>query len=241
MVNDEVIKNISYDQHEILYNIMQLHNNAEPFECDPTYSIGNFYGDFRLKNGNNIVIPKPIYKYDVAPQTEDTEKLEIMGRIPLDDNSISSIVIDLPFIISPHNAPSVVSDDGSKVRNVIFRRFSSFYPLSELLETYSHFLKEAYRVLKDKGICVFKTQNNISGGKFICTEEYSWVEAQKHGFHVLDRFILLAQTRIISGKVKKQEHARNYSSTFWVFKKEIRKKQLSYYSWHSTEINEDIK
>ena len=37
---DKVIKSISYNQHEILYNIMQLYNNGKPFECDMTYSKG---------------------------------------------------------------------------------------------------------------------------------------------------------------------------------------------------------
>ena len=43
---DKVIKSISYNQHEILYNIMQLYNNGEPFDCDMTYSKGKFYGRF---------------------------------------------------------------------------------------------------------------------------------------------------------------------------------------------------
>lgn len=29
----KVIKSISYDQHQILYNIMQMHNNGRPFDC----------------------------------------------------------------------------------------------------------------------------------------------------------------------------------------------------------------
>ncbi len=49
----KVIKSISYDQHQILYNIMQMHNNGRPFDCDPTYSIGNFYGNFKLNDSNN--------------------------------------------------------------------------------------------------------------------------------------------------------------------------------------------
>jgi len=38
-----IIKSINYDQHEIIKDILQLHNNGEDIECDPTYSKGNFY------------------------------------------------------------------------------------------------------------------------------------------------------------------------------------------------------
>lgn len=41
--NSTIIKNISFDQKEILWNIMQLHNNGNPFECDITASSLNFY------------------------------------------------------------------------------------------------------------------------------------------------------------------------------------------------------
>lgn len=45
----EVVKNISYNQHEILYQIMQMHNNGKPFECDMTYSKGCFMVSLILK------------------------------------------------------------------------------------------------------------------------------------------------------------------------------------------------
>ena len=88
----DVIKSISYNQHEILYNIMQLHNGGRPFDCDPTYSIGNFYGNFKIikTNGEEVTIeiPQPKYKFDVCPQVEGVEKFEPFGKLPLDDNSI---------------------------------------------------------------------------------------------------------------------------------------------------------
>ena len=55
MEYSEVIKSIGYDQHEILYNIMQMHNGGKPFDCDMTYSIGNFYGKFNVKDSNGEI------------------------------------------------------------------------------------------------------------------------------------------------------------------------------------------
>ena len=228
----EVIKSVSENQHEILYNIMTLHNGGKPFDCDSTYSKGNFYGKFKMNKNDDIFefeIPSPKYKFDVAPQTEDTVKIEPLGSLPLEDNSIDSIVIDLPFVVSPPNAPSVKNNDSKS--NIIFKRFHGYYPVSKMFESYTHWLSEAFRVLKDGGICVFKCQNTISGSIFYCTEEYSWLEAQKIGFYVLDRFTLTAKARLISGKVKNQQHARNFSSVFWVFQKNGKHKVVDYYKW----------
>ena len=34
--NSTIVRNISFEQKEILYNIMNLHNNGEPYDCDIT-------------------------------------------------------------------------------------------------------------------------------------------------------------------------------------------------------------
>lgn len=212
---EEVIRSISYNQKEILANIIRLHNNDEPFFADMTYSTGKFYSESK---DEKFYVPQPIVKLDVCPQTDDTIEIDAWGKLPFEDNSIPSLVIDLPFVISPKNAPSMqkLDDDGS---NIIAKRFSSYYPVKEMFDSYSHWILEAYRVLAVNGICVFKSQATVSGGCQLMTPEYSWYVATKVGFYTLDQFFLLAQNRLHSGKIKKQQHARKYSSTFYVFKK----------------------
>lgn len=231
---NDIIKSISTSQHEILNNIQIMHNDGKPFECDITYSQGNFYGDFLITKDDgskkNIRIDEPKFKFDVFPQFDDVVKIEPYGKIPLENESVESIVIDLPFVVFPQMAPSTKIDNGEK-KNVAFKRFSSYYPAKEMFKSYSHWINEAFRILKEGGICVFKCQNTISGGVFYCTEEYSWMEAQKAGFYVLDRFTLIAKSRIISGKIKTQQHARNFTSTFWVFKKGGKIKSVDYYKF----------
>ena len=214
--NDTIIKNISFDQSEILYNIMQLYNEGKPFECDITASELKFYNKSK-KDG--YYIPEPKILMDVYPQRDDIVKITPFKRLPLEDNSLSSIVVDLPFVISPHTSPSSAeSKEGSML---IFKRFSGFYPVPELLENYYWWLSECYRVLKDDGICVFKCQSTVSGGIEWNSEEYSYMAATKVGFYTIDKFILSAKARLISkGKYKQQCHARKYTSTFYVFKKD---------------------
>ena len=234
-----VIKNINTDQHRILADIMHLYNNDEGFELDPTFSKGNYYGDFKWINENGeketYTIPQPKYKMDVYPLAEDVQKLEIMGNFPLEDESVKSVNIDLPFVISV--GPSM--GNGNKKSNITSNRFSAFYPVSNLIETYYHFLKEAYRVLKEDGILVWKCQRTITGGKTLNSPEMSWLFAESIGFDCVDAFYLEGKSRLISGKVKHQEHSRSYVSIFYVFKKSHRKK-IDYLTSFSEEVKDRI-
>lgn len=223
----EVIKSVSDDQHEILYNIMNLHNNGKPFDCDITYSLGKFYGKFKLIKDNIVLeyeIPQPKYKFDVCPQTEDTVKIEPLGRIPLEDESIDSIVVDLPFVVTV--GPSLKED--KKGQNVIAKRFSGYYPVDKLYESYYWWLGECYRVLKPNGTCVWKNQSTVSGGIEHNTNCWSFIVAMHFGFIAEDDFVLTSKARLISGKIKKQYHSRKYHSNFWVFKKFTSKKYKKY-------------
>ena len=93
--NSNIIRNISFDQSEILHNIMHLYNNDEPFDCDMTASELKFYQKVK---GNKYVIPEPKILFDVFPKEEKIKKIEPHGHLPLEDNSINSIIIDLPYI-----------------------------------------------------------------------------------------------------------------------------------------------
>jgi hypothetical protein len=219
--NTRVIKSVNTNQHAIIRDILELHNGGNPIECDITYSIGGFYGTFKDENGE-FTIEQPKYKFDVYPQADDVVKLEPLGTIPLEDNSLSSACCDLPFVIScgPSMKTPDYDENGNKAKNnMISRRFSSYYPVSELLISYKHWIEEVYRVLKPGGICVFKNQDSTTGSKELRTTCWSWLCASSIGFEVLDCFHLIAKGRLISGKVKKQQHARKFSSIFWVFKK----------------------
>jgi len=213
--NETIIKNISTDQSEILLNIMNLYNEGKPFECDITASELKFYKQNKKSKYN---IPEPKILMDVYPQREDIIKIVPFRRIPLEDNSISSIVVDLPFVISPHTSESSVNPkDGSML---IFQRFSGFYPVAEMYENYYWWLSECKRVLKDNGIIVWKTQSTVSGGINHSTEEFSFMCANKLGLYTIDKFYLEAKARLISPKkYKKQCHARKYTSSFYVFQK----------------------
>ena len=224
--NRNIIRNYSYDQTEILHNIGILYNNgSDQFDADMTASSLGFYG----KGKGMYEIPVPKILMDVCPLSDGIIKIEKWGPLPLKDKSISSLVIDLPFVICPANAPSV--KEKKKESNLIFERFHGYYPVDNLYLSYYHWLSEAKRVLKDNGICIFKCQSCISGGIRHNIEEFSFMAAQRLGFKMEDKFTLLAKARIISpSKYKKgQIHSRSYTSQFLVFIKDNKKKSKDFF------------
>ena len=198
---------------------MDLHNEGKPFECDITASELKFYGNGR---GNKFNIPTPRILMDVYPISDNIIKITPFKKLPLEDCSVSSIVCDLPFVCSPKTCKSMVEEkEGS---NLISRRFSSWYPMQEGYENIYWWINECKRVLKDDGILVWKMQSTVSGGLQHMLSEFSAVCAADCGLYISDQFILQAKARLISAsKIKKQVHARKYTSTFWVFKKDKKK------------------
>lgn len=134
-----------------------------------SHSIGNFYKEnkFKDEDGNVVTIhlEQPKYKFDLYPQTEDTIKLETEGVIPLNDNSVSSIMFDPPFII--HGGSEI--KDTSRTVN----RFSGYVNREALYRSYYLWIKECYRVLKPDGILILKHQDCISSQCFMTSVEYS--------------------------------------------------------------------
>ena len=224
--NSNIIKNVSYDQTEILHNIGVIYNNgSDQFDADMTASSLGFYG----KGKGKYEIPEPKVLMDVCPTREDILKIEKWGSLPLEDKSIKSLVIDLPFVISPANAPS--AKETKKGSNLIYKRFAAYYPVDNLYLSYYHWLSEASRVLEDGGICIFKCQSCISGGIRHNIEEFSFMAAQRLGMKMEDKFTLVAKARLISPNKYKsgQKHSRSYTSQFLVFIKDPKRKSKDFF------------
>lgn len=192
----KVISTISYNEQEMIRDILYLHANGKQIDCDPTYSIGNFY-----KNG----LPKPKYKFDKYPQIPGVIEAA-SDNLPLENKSTEVIMFDPPFILG-----------AAQQKGITEQRFTAFKDWTELKNMYSNSLKEFYRVLVFNGIVIFKCQDVVSGGKNHFTHCWVMQEAIKLGFYPKDMFILFAKNRINDGR--EQQHARKYHSYYWVFEK----------------------
>ena len=199
-----MIKSISYSENEILHNILNLHCETD-IELDPTYSKGNFY-----KKG--IVEPK--YKFDILPQRDDVIAANA-ENLPLDDNSINTMIFDPPFLATKGKSLTDNSDN-----NIINKRFGVYPTEIELHTFYRNALIEFYRILKPNGILIFKSQDKVSSSKQYMSHVFIINEAIKIGFYPKDLFVLLAKNRLVANwQLRNQKHARKFHSYFIVFQK----------------------
>jgi tRNA G10 N-methylase Trm11 len=200
-----MIKTISFDEQEIIQNILSLHCYNKNIELDPTYSKGNFY-----KKG----LVKPKYKFDIFPQSDDVQKANAES-LPLSDESIEVIMFDPPFLAT--KGSSLKKNDNN---NCINKRFGVYPDEKSLHEFYYNALVEFYRLLKKNGTLIFKCQDKVSSQKQYFSHCYVYEKAKEIGFYPKDLFVLLAKNRIVADwQLKNQQHARKFHSYFWVFQK----------------------
>ena len=205
-----MIKSISYSQSEIIQNILDLHVPQRYIDCDPTYSKGNFY--------KNTGIQKPEYKFDINPKTPDATQANA-ENLPLNSESINCIMFDPPFLATV--GPSLKKGDDN---NKINKRFGVYPTEQALHQFYINAMKEFYRILKPKGILIFKCQDKISSSKQYMSHIFVHNKAVEIGFYPKDLFILLAKNRLTADwQRKNQKHARKFHSYFWVFEKDGKK------------------
>lgn len=194
-----MIKSVNYDQSEILRDIISLHVPGG-FECDLTYGNGSFY-----KNVNPPALcfdKEPLSKHVIAACSTS---------IPLKDESVSSVVFDPPFL--------TYIKSGRNHKSIMGKRFSGYWRYSELEDHYQKTIADACRVLKKKGVLVFKCQDIIHNHKLHSTH-INVVNWAKDMFRLKDMFILAAKNRMPVGVTHKQQHARIYHSYFLVLEKQ---------------------
>ena len=191
-----VITSVADSQDEILRGIMTLYNDCKPFDCDLTYSIGNFYRK----------VPAPIHKYDKYPQIDDVKTLD--EAYDLAPNSFGSVVVDLPFIIHNEHSYTKMCD-----------RFNNFSTPEELFKANDEMLDLSYRLLKKRGLLIIKTMDVGWCGKQYWVSNYILNKAEEIGYEHIDTFILNPKTKIIFNAGITQHCARKWHSYFYVFRK----------------------
>lgn len=191
-----VITSVADSQDVILRSIMTLYNNCKPFDCDLTYSIGNFYRN----------IPSPTHKYDKFPQLDNVKSLD--NAYNLQSGVFSSVVIDLPFILHSNNSNTKMCD-----------RFNFFTSPTELYQANDDMLELTHRLLKRRGILIMKTMDVCWCGKQYWVSNYILNKAEEIGYEHIDTFILNPKTKIIFNAGITQHCARKWHSYFFVFKK----------------------
>lgn len=193
-------KSVFDNEQELLQAVLDVHNDGQSIECDPMYNKGMFY---------KALLQKPKYRFDISATEKGYDAVDgDATALPLNDNSVQSVILDPPFMFGTH---------GQTVNNVVNKRYTMFDSFGELEDCYKGILKEAYRILKKGGLLIFKCQD-YTDSKTTMTHcmVYDWATAL--GFYAKDMAILVKPNKIYNGNVK-QRHLRKVHTYFWVFVK----------------------
>lgn len=198
-----MIQSVSYEQDYIIKSIMEL-CGLERFAVDMTYGNGGFWKK----------IEQPLFKYDIDPQTSDTQQASSID-LPLGDNSVDSVMFDPPFL--------TYIKQGREHNSIMGKRFSGYWRYEELETHYRQTINEAHRILAKKGIFVIKCQDIVHNHKLHPTH-INVVNWSQGLFRLKDLFVLAAKHRMAvpqteGTKKKVQKHARIHHSYFLVMEK----------------------
>lgn len=191
-------KSVFDNEPTLLKALIELHNNGQDIELDPMYFKGNFY-----KDGLN----KPKYIFDLNPQVKNCNYGDATS-LPLEDESITSMILDPPFLFGIHGKTEQYY---SSKTHTIFANFN------ELYKCYTGIIKEASRVLKNKGILFFKCQD-YTDSKTTLTHIYVYQLAVENNFFAKDLAILVKPLKVYNGNTT-QRHLRKIHTYFFVFEK----------------------
>jgi len=200
-----MVKSVYTSNLETITNIMHLYK-IEKFDLDCTYSKGNFWKG----------LPDPTHKTDLHPHYDHVVRAN-SEDLPFEDNSMTNIMYDPPFIISGGKYKE--NKVGS---SIMAKRFEGYRTYKDLKVNYYNTLKELYRITIKGGFVVMKCQDTVSGGKQHFTHVMVMNMAHSLGFYPKDMFVLTSNVRVNSfngTKWTQQHHARKYHSYFWVFQK----------------------
>lgn len=195
-----IYPSVFHNEQELLKTIIDLHCPNKKIELDPMYSKGNFYKE----------ISKPDYYFDKYPQNEDVVGGDATNLHWIKDNSITSMILDPPFCFGIH---------GKVKENISAKRFTVLKDFNELSVLYKGILLEAFRILKPKGILIFKCQD-YTDSKTTMTHCFVYQIATDLGFYAKDLAIFVRTQRIYNPNLK-QRHLRKVHTYFWIFIKEV--------------------
>ena len=191
------VSTLQANQEGILQAIRTLYLPDGP-EADVTFSTGGIYASGTM--------PMPRLKFDLAPALPDVVEADCR-RLPVDAESIGSILYDPPFIVAA----------GKESR--IGQRFSSLRTIPLLHELYRDSIREFARVLQPGGILVVKIQDTVSGGKQHRGSIVIWQEALACDLVDEDWLLCPNVSRMVGHNWARQQHARKTHVHWLIFRK----------------------
>lgn len=221
----ETTSNLTMSAHlsgnaEVFPQILALHVPIGSKVADVTYGKGVFWRNVSL-------LDYELLATDISMGID-------CRNLPYESASIDCVVLDPPYMegfYRKHNGQKAGSGTHSAFRNA----YSNGDEINQdkvnsgtkkwhgaVTEMYFSASREAYRVLKKKGVLIVKCQDEVSAGKQWLTHVEIINELEKMGFYTKDLFVVVRANKPAVSRLKRQVHARKNHSYFLVFIKKSR-------------------
>ncbi len=138
--------------------------------------------------------------------------------LPYEDGTIDCVVLDPPYMHSPGGTAHTVHTAFERHyrNNVTGNRTTKKYH-EAVLELYEDAGKEAYRVLRERGVLIVKCQDEVCANRQRFTHVEIMQSYERLGFITEDLFVVVRQNRPGVSRTVRQVHARKNHSYFLVF------------------------
>ena len=138
--------------------------------------------------------------------------------LPYTDETIDCVVLDPPYMHSPGGTAHTVHSAFERHyrNNGTGNRTTKKYH-EAVLELYEDAGKEAYRVLRERGVLIVKCQDEVCANRQRFTHVEIMQSYERLGFITEDLFVVVRQNRPGVSRTVRQVHARKNHSYFLVF------------------------
>lgn len=208
---------------DVFPDILKLHVPEGATVADVTYGKGVFWRK----------VPKGLYKLVASDIVTGVD----CRRLPYGDSSIDAVVIDPPYMEGFYRNPG----KGEKAGCGTHQTFRDYYANGDerqgggprwhdaVLAMYFDSIKEAHRVLVNKGVLIVKCQDQVSANIQRLTHVDIINYAMRMAFYCKDLFVLVRANAPAVSRILKQNHARKKHSYFLVFVKNgMSQKRVTY-------------
>lgn len=206
---NDIVHSAFVDNNNVVFpKILNLYVAPGSIVADVTYGKGVFWRG----------VPKGAYELLATDILTGTD----CRKLPYADGSIDCVVLDPPYMHSPGgNAHSThVAFEQHYRNNGSGGQTPSKYH-DAVVDLYAEASREAWRVLKGRGVFIVKCQDEVCSNR----QRFTHIEIMQHctetGFVAEDLFVVVRRNRPGLSRVVKQIHARKNHSYFLVFWKPV--------------------
>ncbi len=202
--NDLVLSAYNLGNSEVFPKILALYVAPGSVVADVTFGKGAFWK----------LVPEGAYRLLPSDILDGVD----CRNLPYQDGAIDCVVLDPPYMHSPggtaHQGHSPFEDHyrNNGTGNITGSKYHE-----AVLELYADAGREAHRVLRERGVCIVKCQDEVCANRQRFTHVEIMNEYQKLGFVAEDLFVVVRNNRPGVSRTVRQVHARKNHSYFLVF------------------------